>query len=108
MIDKTLIAMLRNPEPHILWSYWMDKAADRIESLSEEADMWKQRALHQNEVANSLEIRAETTDVEPKVIWVVEEEDRIDWIADNEAEAWRYAGKDPENRRVVKYMECKE
>lgn len=46
--------------------------------------------------------------VEPKVLWVVEEEDRINWVADNEAEAWRYAGKDPENRRVVKYMECKE
>ncbi len=44
---------------------------------------------------------------EPKVIWLVRNvADDIIWlIAKDEADAWRFAGEDPENRRVEKYQE---
>ena len=45
--------------------------------------------------------------MQPKVIWLVRNvaDNHIWLIAKDEADAWRFAGEDPEKRRVEKYQE---
>lgn len=89
--------------PETVVRYWLRNMAIATETYRASGLRW----THRDESGDIIAFQVVEAYAEPKVIWLVRNvaDNHIWLIAKDEADAWRFAGEDPEKRRVEKYQE---